>query len=192
MGAHRLHPDLLARDLEVLRLGPALTRDRDGHLGAGLAPHALDGVGELHVLRGEAVDLDDAIAGLEPRAVGRGALDGRHDGEDVVLQRDLDAEAAEAARRLDLHLAIALGIEERAVRVEAAERPLDGAVDQVFRGHLVHVLVLDDRKHLREQPELLVRRAAARRLAGRRASERQREHDEQRPDHQRLLHEMSP
>ena len=66
-------------------------RDRD--LAARLAAHALDRVGELHVLGGEALDLQDAVAGLDARAVGRRALDGRDHGQHVVPQRDLDAEA---------------------------------------------------------------------------------------------------
>ncbi len=55
LGLHRLHADLLAGDLEVLRLRPALAHDADRDLGAGLAAHALDRVGELHVLGGDAL-----------------------------------------------------------------------------------------------------------------------------------------
>ena len=53
---HRLHPDLLPGDQEVLRLRPALAHDGDGDLAARLAAHALDRVGQLHVLGGEALD----------------------------------------------------------------------------------------------------------------------------------------
>ena len=136
----------------------------------------------------EAVDLDDAVAGLQPGPVGRRALDRRHDRQDVVPQRDLDAETAEAARGLDLHLPVAVRVEEGAVRVEAAQRALDGVVDQILRRDLVHVLVLDDGEDLGEQPELLVGGAVVRALAGDGAAERQREHHEQRADHERLLH----
>src|SRR3989441_4225936 len=73
-----------------------------------------------------------------------------------------------------LHLAVALGVEEGAVRVEAAQRALDRAVDEVLRRDLVDVLVLDDREHLREQPELLVGRAVVGALAGHGPAERQR------------------
>src|SRR3989442_586178 len=187
-GAHRLHPDLLARDVEVLGLGPALTDHGDRHLGTGLAAHPLDGVRELHVLGREAVDLDDPVARLEPRAVRGRPLDRRDDRQDVVLQRDLDAEAAEAPRRFHLHLAVALGVEEGAVRVEAAQRALDRAVDEVLQRGLVDVLGLDDREHLREQPELLVGRAGVRALAGHGPAERQGEHDEERTNHKCLLH----
>jgi len=140
LGAHRVHADLLARDVEVLRLRPPLADDRDGDLGARPPAHALDGVRRLHVLRGQPVDLHDAIARVQAGAIGRRAFDGRHDGEDVVLQRDLDAETPERAGRLDLHILVGVGIEEGAVRVEAAEGALDRAVDELLGRHFVDVL----------------------------------------------------
>src|SRR5262245_52680206 len=118
MRPNGLHADLLAGDLEILRLRPAFPHHGDHDLGGRPAPHLLDGVGQLHVLGDEAVDLHDAVARLQACPMGRGPFDGRHHGEHVVPQRDLDAEAAEAARRLHLHLAIALGVEERGVRIE--------------------------------------------------------------------------
>jgi len=98
--------------------------------------------------------------------VGRRSLDRRHDRQDVVTQRDLDAQATEAAARLDLHLLVAVRVEERAVRVEAPQRALDRAVNEVLGCNLVHVLVLDDRQNLGEELELLVGCAAVRALAG--------------------------
>jgi hypothetical protein len=185
---HRLHADLLADDVEVLGLGPALAHDADGDARAGLAPHALHRVGELHVLRGDAFDLHDAVAGLDARAIGGRALDGRHHGEDVVTERDLDAEAAEAAGGLDLHLAVHLGIEEGRMRIEAAERALDRVVDDVLGRDLVHVLALDDREHLGEQPQVLVGRRGVLALARDPAAERQGEHQQQRRRNRHLLH----
>ena len=183
-----MHPDLLARDVEVLRLRPPLAHDRHRDLGARPPTHALDRVRQLHVLRGQPIDLHDAIARVQAGAVGRRAFNGRHHGQQVVLQRDLDAETAERARRLDLHLLVGVGIEEGAVRVEAAEGALDRAVDELLGRHFVDVLVLHDRQHLGEQPKLLVRRAVVRALAGDRAAERKGQHDEQGANHKRLLH----
>ena len=168
---HRLHADLLPHDLEVLRLGPALADDADDDLAARPAPHALHGVGELHVLGHEAVDLHDPVGGMEASPMGGRALDGRHDRQHVVAQRDLDAETAEASGGLHLHLAVALRIEEGRVRIEPAQRALDGVVDQVLGRNLVHVLVLDDREHLREKPKLLVGRATIGALASNGAPE---------------------
>src|SRR5262249_55964400 len=91
---------------------------------------------------------------------------GRHDRQHVVAQRDLDAETAEASGGLHLHLAVALRIEEGRVRIEPAQRALDGVVNQVLGRNLVHVLVLDDREHLREEPKLLVVRPPSGALVG--------------------------
>jgi hypothetical protein len=179
VGAYGMHADLLTGDVEVVGLGPALAQHADRHLGAGTPPHLFHGVGQLHVLGDQAVDLHDAIARLQPGPVGRRAFDGGHYGQNVVAERDLDAQPAEAARGLDLHLPIALGVQERAVRVQAAQSALDGAVDQLLGRHFVYVLVLDDGQHLGEQPELLVRRPVLRALAGHGPAERQSQHDEQ-------------
>src|SRR5215813_946108 len=73
------------------------THDADRDLRSGLAPHALHRVGQLHVLGREAFDLDDAVSRVDAGTVGGGSFDRRDDGQDIVLQRDLDAEAAEAA-----------------------------------------------------------------------------------------------
>src|SRR5207302_1137219 len=170
--AHGLHADLLAGDVEILRLGPALAHDGDRHLRPGLAAHALDGVGKLHVFRDEAVDLHDAIAGQEAGPVRRRALDRRHHREDVVTQGDLDAETTEAPAGLDLHLLVTVRVEERAMRIEAAQGSLDRVVDEVLRRDLVDVLVLHDGEDLGEELQLLVRGAAVRALAGHRSAER--------------------
>src|SRR5437660_701709 len=146
--------------------------DGDRHLRPGLAAHALDGVGKLHVFRDEAVDLHDAIAGQEAGPVRRRALDRRHHREDVVTQGDLDAETTEAPAGLDLHLLVTVRVEERAMRIEAAQGSLDRVVDEVLRRDLVDVLVLHDGEDLGEELQLLVRGAAVRALAGHGSAER--------------------
>ena len=65
------------------------------------------------------------------------------------------------------------------MRVEPAERPFDGVVNQFLGRHLVDVLILYDREYLGEQPELLVRPAAIGALAGHGAPEGEGEHHEQ-------------
>src|SRR5262249_8338987 len=95
----------------------------------------------------------------DPGAPSRRALDGGHHRQLVVPDRDLDAQSTEAARGLDLHLAVAFGIEERRVGVEGAEHPADRAVDDLARLGLVDVLILDDGENVGEELELLVGRA---------------------------------
>ena len=102
----------------------------------------------------------------------RRALDRRHHREDVVTQGNLDAETTEAPAGLDLHLLVAVRVEERAVRVEAAQGALDRVVDEVLGRHLVDVLVLDDGEDLGEELQLLVGFALVRALAGNGSAER--------------------
>ena len=52
-----------------------------------------------------AVDLDDVVVGEDAGLGGRGVVDGRDDLDDPLLHRHLDAEAAELAGIVFLHLA---------------------------------------------------------------------------------------
>ena len=70
--------------------------------------------------------------------------------------RDLDAESAEAALRLDLQLLVQLRGEIRAVRVERGEHAVDGALDQPLGVDLLDVVLLDDRQDVGERLEVLV------------------------------------
>ena len=149
--------------------------DRDGHLGALGPAHLLDRVHQGHVLGRQPFDLDDPVAGLDPGPVGRRALDRGDHGQLVVADRDLDPQAAEAARGLHLHLAVAFGVEEGRVRVERLEHAADRAVEDLARLRLVDVLVLDDRQDVGEELEVLVRGGGIDGLRGRRAAERQRQ-----------------
>src|SRR5262245_28927248 len=83
------------------------SRARAGHRAResrALSPaHLLDGIRKAHVLGREPLDLHDPVPGLDPGPPGGRALDRRHHGQLVVANRDLDPEAAEAARGLDLH-----------------------------------------------------------------------------------------
>src|SRR5713101_5357924 len=183
-----LHLDQLARDRVVLGLGQALADDADDDLAPRLAAHSLDGIGELHVLGRHALDLDDAVPRQDARAEGRRALDGRYHGQDVILEGDLDAQAAELPRRLHSHFAVHVGVQERGMRIEATQGALDRAVDEVFGRHLVDVLALDDREHLGEEAEILIGGGLIIALAGHPAPQGQGEQEQEGRDHQRLLH----
>ena len=93
---------------------------------------------------------------LTPGAARGRVLDGRHDREHAVAVRDLDAEAAEAALRVDLELLVELGREVGAVRVERGEHAVDGALDQLLGVDLLDVVLLDDRQDVGERLEVLV------------------------------------
>ena len=92
---------------------------------------------------------------------------------------------------LDLHLLVHLGIEERRVGIETAQRALDGAVDDVLGLDLVHVLLLDDVDDLGEEPEVLVGRGRVVRFRRHAPAEREREDQQNRRDHHALPHPMN-
>ena len=87
----------------------AIPRDKPV-LAAAVAAHVLDRVIEADALNRLAVDLDDEVAGLQPGFGGWRVVDRRHHLDEAVLHRDLDAEAAELAVHLHLHVAEALGV----------------------------------------------------------------------------------
>ena len=106
------------------------------------------------------IDAEDPIAGVEPGA-GAG-VPSMTDSTVRTLSRTvartshLDADAAELARGVALHLAVLRGTQERGVRIERLEHPLDGAVDQLIVFDLLDVAVLDVRQDAREDVELVV------------------------------------
>ena len=87
---------------------------------------------------------------------GRRIVDGRDDLEDVVLHRDLDAEAAELALGLDLHVLEALGVHVARMRIERGEHAVDGRFDQLAVVGLLDIVGAHALEHVAEQVELLV------------------------------------
>ncbi len=75
---------------------------------------------------------------------------------DAVLHGDLDAEAAELAARLHLHVAVVLRAEVGGVRVERREHAVDGRLDQHRVVGLLDVVGADPFQHVAEQVELPV------------------------------------
>src|SRR5262249_46844233 len=72
------------------------------------------------------------------------------------LHRDLDAEAAELASGLHLHVAEALGIHVARVRIESGEHAVDRRFDQLAVVGLFHVVGPHALEHVAEQAELAV------------------------------------
>ncbi len=152
---HRLDLDdgALHRDVERIL---ALALDGELDLAAHGPAHALDRVVEAHALDRFAVDLHDEVAGLEARVRGRRVVDRRHHLDDAVLHRDLDAEAAELAAHLDLHVAEILGVHVARMRVERAQHAVDRGLDELLVRHVLDIVGADPLEHLAEQVELAI------------------------------------
>src|SRR5262249_8604717 len=85
------------------------------------------------------------------RSSGRG-----HDLDKPVLHGDLDAEAAELAPGLHLHVAEALGIHIARVRIESGQHAVDRRFDQLAVVGLFHVVGPHALEHVAEQAELAI------------------------------------
>src|SRR5208282_3797819 len=152
----RLNLDDVARERHREQLGHAVAMKRQPDLAALGPAHPLDRLGERHVLGEVVVDLDDLVAGLESGAIRRRVLDRRNYGERAVLDGYFDSESAEAAARLDFEVAVQVGRQVGAMRVERRQHAADGAVDQLFGRYRFDVVFLHDCQHARERVELLV------------------------------------
>jgi hypothetical protein len=145
----------------------------DGELDAGIdgTAHLVDRLGEREAHDRLAVKLDDEVAGLDPGARRRGVVDRRHHLYEAVLHGDFDAEAAEFAAGLHLHLVEALGVEIARVRVEGGEHAVDGILHQLLVGHLLDIVGADLFEDVAEQPQLLIGVRIVVVLRGRRQAE---------------------
>ena len=118
MRAHRLDLDHRAGQLDVLRFLLRAAQDLERHRRIGRAAHLVDGLVEgqpLHVL---AIDGGDDVARENAAARGRRIVDRGHDLDEAVLLRHFDAEPAELAARLHLHVLEALGVHIARMRIE--------------------------------------------------------------------------
>ena len=91
-----------------------------------------------------------------PALRGRRVVDRRDDLDQAVLHRDLDAEAAELAAGLHLHVAEALGVQVARMRVERGQHAVDRGLDQLGLVGLLDIVGADALEHVAEQVELLV------------------------------------
>ena len=93
---------------------------------------------------------NDIITNLDDEAVQGLTLN------QAVLHRDLDAEPAEFAAGLHLHVLEALRIHVAGVRVEAGQHAADGALDQLLVVGLLDIVAADAVEHVAEQIELAI------------------------------------
>src|SRR5262249_16002070 len=80
----------------------------------------------------------------------------RDDLDQAVFHRDLDAETAELAARLHLHVAERLRLHVTRMRIEAGEHAVDRGFDQLGVVGLFNVVGANALEHIAEQIELPV------------------------------------
>jgi hypothetical protein len=85
-------------------LGQTRAPDLDGHLGAGLAAQLAHGVVDGDAACALAVDLDDAVTGLDAHALGGSAVQRRDHRQHVLPHADGDAQSTELAFGVDLEV----------------------------------------------------------------------------------------
>src|ERR1700704_4022757 len=154
--AHRAHPDDVAHDRHLERLVEALAHDLEADLGVDLAAHLFDGLIEGEALDGFVVEMGDDVAGANARLGGRSLVDRRHDLDQALFLRDLDAQPAELAARLDLPVAEALRVHVARMRIEPVEHPVDGRLDQLGVVRLFDIVRAHPFEDVAEQTELAV------------------------------------
>ncbi len=140
-------------------------------LGVDQPAHLLDRLVEREPLHRLAVEMGDDVVGHDAGLV-RGRVVDRGDHLDqAVLHRDLDAEPAELAAGLHLHVAEALGVHVARMRIEPGEHAVDRRFDQLGVLGLLDVVGAHPLEHVAEQAELPVG------VGGSRACARAVEHD---------------
>ena len=145
-------------DHEGLGSGPALAPDLDHHLGATWTAHELDGLEQVHVLGGDAAvvlragaDRDNLILRLDPGLRRRGAIDRGNDHDEAIALGDLDPEAFELTLGVELDLLVEVGREVARVRIQNVQHALESALDQRVLIDVIHVVLLDEMEHVRQQ-----------------------------------------
>ena len=154
--AHRTHADDVARDRDLDRLVLTLAHDGQLDLGVHRPAHLLDRLVQGQALHLLAVELGDDVVRHHAGLGGRRVVDRGDDLDEAVLHRDLDAEAAEFAARLHLHVAEALRVHVARMRIEPVEHAVDRLLDQLAVVRLLDVVGAHALEHVAEQIELPV------------------------------------
>src|SRR2546429_2363728 len=98
----------------------------------------------------------DDVVGHDAGFGRRGFVDRCHNLDQAVFHGALDAEAAELAAGLHLHVAEALGIHVARMRIEPGQHAVDRRLDQLAVVGLLHVVRPHPFEHVAEQAQLPV------------------------------------
>ena len=156
MRTHRLNLDDVADDLDFLDVLLGTARDFQGHRRIDRAAHLVDRLVEGQALHGFAVDVGDDVARQNARLRGRRVVDRRDDLDQPVFLRDLDAQTAELALGLHLHVAEALGVHVARMGIERGQHAVDRRLDQFAFVGLLDIIGADFLEDVAEQIELAI------------------------------------
>ena len=154
--ADRADADHVARDRDLDRLVLTLAHDGQLDLGVHRPAHLLDRLVQGEALHLLAVELRDHVVRHHAGLRGGRLVDRRDDLDEAVFHRDLDAEPAELALGLHLHVAEVLRVHVARMRIEPVEHPVDRLLDQLRIVRLLDVVGADTLEHVAEQIELAV------------------------------------
>src|SRR5262249_25882659 len=139
MQTYRFHSDDVADDRDLDRLVGALAEDRELDFGVHRAAHLIDRLVYGETLHGAVIEMRDEVvchhAGLGRRSI----VERRDHFYQAVLHGDLDAETAELAARLHLHVAQAVRIHITRMRIEAGQHAVDRRFDELAVFRFFHV-----------------------------------------------------
>ena len=154
--AHRADADVVAHQRDVDRIVLALADDLQLDLGVDRPAHLLDGLVEGEALHGFVVEIGDDVVGHDAGLRRRRVVDRRDHLDQAVFHRDFDAEAAELAAGLHLHVAEALGVHVARMRIEAGQHAADRGFDQLAVVGLLDIVAAHPLEHVAEQIELAI------------------------------------
>ena len=101
--------------------------------------------------------MGDDVVGEDAGAGGGRLVDRGDDLDQAVFHRHLDAEAAELAAGLHLHVAEALGVHVARMRIEGGQHAVDGRFDELGLFGLLDVIRPDLFENIAEKAQLPVR-----------------------------------
>ena len=153
--AHRLDLDHRAGQRHVERIAPGAA-DGQHDVGVDGAAHPLDRLVQGHALHRLVVERDDEVARLDAGAEGRRVVDRRTPLDEAVLHRALDAEPAELAAGLHLHVAEAFRIHVARMRIKTGQHAVDRRFDQLAVVRFFDIVGAYALEYVAEQVELAV------------------------------------
>src|SRR5262249_14366935 len=99
---------------------------------------------------GHAIDMRDAVIGLQSTLGGRAFLNRRDDLYCAIVHRDFNADAPSLAPRLGLHGFVPASIELLRARIEGTKRALDGSLNHLLARQTTANFALDTAKEIAE------------------------------------------